>query len=78
MTIENKVEGVFKKHDLWYDYEITAPNTCTIFVEWGDWKHDHAYLDYLMEKYGFELVNEELTEDNGSDCYCASHYYRLK
>ena len=33
-----------------------------IDISWGDWKHDHARLKWV-------------TEENGSDCYSATHYF---
>ena len=55
-------------------------NTCEdgkieILIEWGDWKHEHGYLKYLMKKNGFLLIDEQVTEEDGSDCYSAVHTY---
>ena len=47
-------------------------------VSWGDWKHSHMWLDQLMHAAGYELVDELVTEENGSDCYSSEHYYKLK
>jgi hypothetical protein len=52
--------------------------TICILIEWGDWKHDHAYLDYLMKGWGYEKTNEITTESDGSDCYSAEHYFVKK
>lgn len=50
-----------------YVYEIN--------IEWGDWKHDHAYCDYLMGQIGYSCVESRLTEEDGSDTYSAIHRY---
>ena len=47
-------------------------------IEWGDWKHDHGYCDYLMSEIGYVKINEATTEENGSDCYSAIHRYAYK
>lgn len=46
-------------------------------VRWGDWKHEHWKLDWLMKENFSDLrsVHEVATEENGSDCYSAIHYY---
>ena len=44
-------------------------------ISWGDWKHDHLYLKWLMEQLGCFRISCEVTEDNGSDCYSAVHRY---
>ena len=50
-------------------------NQVVISIEWGDWKHDHKRLDYLMLQKNFTLVQEIITDENGSDCYSSNHYY---
>ena len=45
-------------------------------VEWGDWKHEHRYLDYVMDDLGYFAYKVDVTETDGSDCYSALHYYR--
>lgn len=77
-TIDIKIQRIFAAHNLWFDYDITTENTCTVTIHWGDWKHEHGYLDYVMSKNGFELVKEDVTEEDGSDCYSSIHTYRLK
>ena len=50
--------------------------TIEIPVSWGDWKHSHLYLETLMNELGYIQVKEELTEENGSDCYSATHFFQ--
>jgi hypothetical protein len=45
-------------------------------IDWGDWKHEHAYCDYLMEQIGYICVKEMVTNEDGSDCYSATHIYK--
>ena len=46
-----------------------------ILIEWGDWKHEHRYCDILMRTHGYICDNEVVIEEDGSDYYCAWHYY---
>lgn len=46
-----------------------------IEVTWGDWKHDHGYLDSLMRYIGYRKVGETETEENGSDNYSSIHSF---
>ena len=50
-------------------------NDFSIEIIWGDWKHAHLRADYLMEQFGFKAVSENVTEEDGSDCYSAIHVY---
>lgn len=48
-----------------------------VSISWGDWKHEHLRCDYLMQQIGFKAISENVTEEDGSDCYSATHYYML-
>lgn len=50
--------------------------TLSIEITWGDWKHDHMFCDYLMREKGYRLIDEDVTEENGSDCYSSIHTYK--
>lgn len=50
-------------------------NLVSIDIEWGDWKHEHNFADYIMSLNGFTRVNVQTYEEDGSDCYSAIHYY---
>ena len=47
-----------------------------VFVEWGDWKHDHGFCDHLMGLVCYKSIGETVTEEDGSDCYSAIHTYK--
>lgn len=50
-----------------------------VSIHWGDWKHEHLRCDWLMEeKFGASRIKVEVTEENGSDCYSADHYYLVE
>lgn len=77
LIVEEYLYEYMEQNQRWY--EIWGyDDFVEINVEWGDWKHDHIALDYLMEQVGFTCVNEELTEENGSDCYSAIHKFVLQ
>ena len=60
-----------------YPTEMFGFPCLVIEVNWGDWKHSHGYLDYLMKEKHFFKVREDVTEENGSDCYSANHIYLI-
>lgn len=47
-----------------------------IEISWGDWKHDHARVKWIMKEHGYTMVEEEETETDGSDCYSARYWFR--
>lgn len=69
---ENKlwVEGIEQFQDL---------PVIDIEISWGDWKHDHLRLDYLIQNGGFGLkkMTSWTTEEDGSDCYSGVHRFML-
>ena len=46
-------------------------------IIWGDWKHEHARLDWLVGENipNLRSIHTVTTEEDGSDCYSAIHYY---
>jgi hypothetical protein len=70
----------FRENDCAFEAEpnLNAPLTTTINIEWGDWKHEHGYADYVMSQHGFTKVKEQITEEDCSDCYSSIHTYFYK
>ena len=65
-------------------YDIYAEdNEIIACIDWGDWKHDHLWFDHIarefLEDRGYKVVDidEEVTEDDGSDTYSAIHTITL-
>jgi hypothetical protein len=50
-------------------------NEVVVCISWGDWKHDHGWAVDLMDYIGYMEVSMVETEENGSDCYSADHYF---
>ena len=80
--VEDKMQAAnetFQKNGSGLIAEISDSKTLTVAIEiiWGDWKHDHAYADYVMKQNGFTKIHEEVTEEDGSDCASSIHYYHL-
>ena len=54
----------------------SSANKVAVTIEWGDWKHDHFWCADLMGYIGYEETKSKVTEEDGSDCYSAIHYFR--
>ena len=49
----DKANKIFKENDCYVEIETTlVPNGVCIDID-GDWKHSHAYADYVMKECGF-------------------------
>ena len=58
---------------------LTAGGYLAVAIEWGDWKHSHLWCDDLMKYLGYVPVCQAVvTDENGSDCYSATHFYKKK
>jgi len=76
-TEDLKIETYLNDHKADFSEVNESPEgTIVIPISWGDWKHSHGYLDYLMGQLGYKCINEKITEEDGSDCYSADHYYQ--
>lgn len=58
-----------------YSEEREGKTLYEVSIEWGDWKHDHLFTRTLMANLGLTCLKEEVTEEDGSDCYSAVHTY---
>ena len=73
-----KIENCLNKHGFgYYEANIERNGVVAIWIEWGDWSHQHAYLKKVMGSIGYTQIDEVVTEENGSDCYSAIHYFKL-
>ena len=69
VMMENHIRG-----DI-VDYN-TREKMIAVEITRGDWKHDHLRMDYFMQTaYDIRSIQTQTTEENGSDCYSAIHYY---
>ena len=47
--------------------------SCTLYINHGDWKHDHICLMNLLDRAGYDYEQEITDEDDGDDCYSACY-----
>ena len=74
-TVDRKLAEEKRYYEVWYD-----DNSILVEVNWGDWKHDHLWLDSFVKKLlkdeGYDAtVSVQETEEDGSDCYSAIHSF---
>ena len=71
-----KIQKVLDDNDL-FGSVYNHKDLPIIYVEinWGDWKHDHLRTKCLLESIGCVYAGEDVTEEDGSDCYSAIHTY---
>lgn len=73
--IEKDIQRIFKENKIWHDWDVSLDGSVWVSVDWGDWKHDHLYLDHVMRENGYILMCKEVTEEDGSDAYSAVHTF---
>ncbi len=75
-TLE-KVEKLLNDNNLYAEVEqFEDISAFTAHINWGDWKHEHLRAKYLIESNGLgKFIRSETTEEDGSDCYSATHYF---
>lgn len=77
MSKVDKINELMRNDGLHGEVYDESDNVVAVEIVWGDWKHSHLRLDWLVQKEMPELkkVREEVTEEDGSDCYCAIHRF---
>ena len=77
--LEKKIDELMEKYHLFGEKVDERPeiNMIAYEITWGDWKHEHLRFDWMMEENFKNLrsIHKVTTEDNGSDCYSAIHYF---
>lgn len=74
-----KVEKMLNENHVCADVEpYDMIPAFTVHIDWGDWKHEHLRAKYLIENANLGVfIKSETTEEDGSDCYSATHYFIL-
>lgn len=77
MTLQERVKKIFAEHNINYDcdYNCNAQQVIITIIN-GDWKHDHCFLQNVMEQNDFVCVDEYIT-DSDCDCYDAEYTFQL-
>ncbi len=76
--LENQVREVFNATDRFYSI-YKSDDYIVVDIQDGNWKYAHLASNMLMyDVFGLALEKEEITNMDGSDCYSAVHYYKIK
>lgn len=70
-----QAQDTFRANNCYYEIYILG-GCIEVDIRWGDWKHDHGYVDYIMRSLGLAKLDERITEEDQSDCYSSVHIYR--
>ena len=79
--IKNEVKNTLKANNLsLYDYEVYHSDFMVItivevYVEDGDWKHDHLCLEHAMKQAGYISNGETDYVDSDDDTYTSTHQF---
>ena len=73
----SEIQKLLEGKGIYADYVTAVGDGIAIYISWGDWKHDHCRLDYILESaYEDCSIRKVVTEENGTDCYSAIHYVK--
>ena len=71
----DKVNKIFNDERCEFTAEPNGFDEVEITIDMGDWKHEHLWAKNLMEFLGYKEIGNKVTEEDGSDCYSAEHYF---
>ena len=77
-TITNddaRLSKCLSDNGIYADVYTNSEGVVMVSISWGDWKHEHGWCSTLMGYLGYSEDDEIVTEENGSDCYSAEHYF---
>ena len=72
-----KIEKIMEEHRILGEIVEDTDNVVAVEISWGDWKHEHARLRWLVlnEMQNVKKCEETTTEEDGTDCYSAIHKF---
>ena len=74
--IEDTIHQFLNDNGVWSEvFTECDRKVIVVSIEWGDWRHSHLWSRDLMSYLGYTEIGNAVTEENGSDCYSADHYY---
>jgi len=73
-----KIGHYLSDNGIYADVYTNSEGQVEVQIDWGDWKHDHGWCNNLMSYLGYDEDDMVVTEEDGSDCYSARHYYSMK
>lgn len=74
--IEDTIHQFLNDNGVWSEvFTKCDRKVIVVSIEWGDWRHSHMWGTDLMRYLGYTEIGDKVTEENGSDCYSADHYY---
>lgn len=75
-TIDDTIHSFLNDNGVWADvFSKMEGNIVIVYIDWGDWRHQHLWASDLMRYIGYVKADEVVTEEDGSDCYSAEHTY---
>lgn len=75
-SVKDDVKRIFEEHGIHHEWWVQDNDNVNIVVDWGDWKHDHRFLQNLMRNNGYILLERNVTEEDEGDCFSAEYVYR--
>lgn len=76
--IKEKIKNIFATNGINHEWWVQDDGNVVVSVFWGDWKHDHAALENLMNKNNFALIERIITEEDGTDAYSAEYVFKYE
>ncbi len=73
-NLNNIVKNIFSNNKLYYEWSVINDNTLYVYVENGDWKHDHISLKNILTNNSFILIDRNVYETD-EDCYSAEYTF---
>lgn len=75
LSTEARIHQFLDDNGVWADVWTENGIAVVVGISWGDWKHEHLWAKTLMRYLGYGELGCKVTEEDGSDCYSADHYF---
>lgn len=72
-SISDEIRNILDNSNIFFEIWSIDNDNCEVYIDRGDWKHEHRRLMNLLDRAGYDYEKEITDEDDGDDCYSAKY-----
>lgn len=71
-SISDELRNILDNSNISFEIWSIDNDHCEVYVNWGDWKHEHMVLMYILTNNDYDF-EREVIDENDSDCFSAKY-----
>ena len=71
-SISDELRNILDNSNISFEIWSIDNDHCEVYVNWGDWKHEHMVLMNILTNNDYDF-EREVIDENDSDCFSAKY-----